>query len=104
MDGRPCVFQLQLTVGNATITGALPVPPCRDVKVIVKKISLKRLHGASDHLPSVLGRVPTDPKEVLGAFVKGMVDLPHRVDMLQDDGISRVQLVGVHVKDDVYRA
>ena len=35
--------------------------------------------------------VPTDPEKVLGTCIKGVQDLPNRVDMLEDDGVSRIR-------------
>ena len=108
VQGRPVVFQLDLTIRDATIASPFPEFASRDVKVIVREIGLQSLHGSCDHLPSVFGfekkvksRGPAEPEKMLSALIKSMVDLPHRVDMLKNDGISWVDFVGVHVKDHI---
>ena len=49
----------------------------------------------------VQGRVPADPKEVLSTGVERMEDFPYSVDVLEDDGVTRITLVRMHVENDV---
>ena len=82
-----------------------------DVELIVEQIGLQGLQWSRDDLPSIAdlekgaqGNVPAGPEEMLRTLRKGMVDLPHSMEMLTNDGVSRIWELGVHVKQHIYRA
>ena len=108
---RPGVDQGDVAVRNAPITCPLPFVAIGDVKFQVQHVGLEGLERTRDHLPPVLGflqgiqgKIPASPEEVLLAFIKAMKNLPHGVQMLHDDGITRIWLVLAHVKDDINRS
>ena len=110
-QNRPAILKGNDTVRNSTVARPLPLFAIVDVEVIVEQIGLQGLRWSRDNLPSVSnleksaqGDVPAGPEEMLCTLREGMVDLPHSVQMLTDDGVSRVWKLGVHVKHHIYRA
>ena len=94
LDLRPQRLQADGAVRDAAVPRPLPKLAVGDVKVIVivQQVGLKCLKRARHNLPSmfgleekVQGRVPADPEEILCTFVKGVQDLPNRLDVLKDD-------------------
>ena len=86
-----------------------PLLAVGDVKVQVHQIGLKSLQRSGDRLPTIFGlvksahsRVPACPEKMLLALTEAMVDFPDCMQVLEDDRIPWIWLVGTHVEDNVY--
>ena len=110
-QNRPAILKGKDTVWYSTVASALPLLAIMDVELIVEQIGLQGLQWSRNDLPSVAdlekgsqGNNPAGPEEMLRTLWKGMVDLPHGVEMLANDGVSRVRELRVHVEHHINRA
>ena len=104
----PASVKLEHTIRDASIACPLPSFAIRKIEVIVQKVCLESLQGATHDLPSVSHflqgtkrYMPAGPEKVLRAFVKGVIDFPQRMKMLLDDGVTRVCMLRMHIEDHI---
>ena len=104
----PHHIQRNVAVRDGSKPRSAPVVAVLQVEAIVQEICLQSLKRSFYHLPFVLGllecgerEVPAGLEEVLLGFVKAMIDLPDRVYMLRNNGVSWIRMFLIHVIDNV---